>query len=983
MAPIRITTAAAALLLSSPFAAAEIRTPGEPRAAVAEAAPGAAAQPAGDEAGAGVAILPFVNISRTVVDDWYGAGIAETLAASLEGAGVRVVRGEAAPGADAAATGRTLGAGRVVSGSFQRQGNQLRITARVVEVATGAVLRTSIVDGEATGLFGMQDRLAADLRPGLADAIPAAARQAAAVEPTATALPPAAVAPVTEQPPAPPAAAVAEPPAAPRAPAAEERPASTRTGFGVGAAAILGGPPPPVPPATINRDETGRATLRAVRVAEPLRIDGVLDEGVFETTPPLGGFLQQVPDQGAPATERTEAWILYNDDNVYVAARLWDSAPESQWIANEMQRDSFQLIQNEYFSAAFDTFYDRRNGFAFMINPLGGFFDFQITDEGNPNSDWNPVWDSSVGRFDGGWTVELEIPFKSIRFRPGATEQLWGLQLGRHIRWKNERTYLNPVPISGGPGEFRVSAGATLTGIDVPEGNRAFEVKPYAIGGLATDVGSGIRNDGTGDAGIDVKFGLTENLTADFTYNTDFAQVEVDEQQVNLTRFSLFFPEKRDFFLESRGIFDFGRGASFGGGGGPSAGRPSGGGGFFGGGDAPIIFFSRRIGLQQNDEGLSRTVPILGGGRLTGRVGPFSIGALGIQTGSEDAVGAQPTTFSVVRVSRDILRRSRIGAIYTGRSVSLNGPGSNEVYGADAQFAFFDNVYLNGYYAESRTFEDEDDAASYQGVFTYNGDLIAAQLDHLRVGANFNPEMGFMRRRDFRRTFATANYSPRPRSIDAVRQFTVGGSLDYVETGAGAVEARIAQLRFQTEFENSDIVGFDVQSSYELIPFAFPLATDVFIEPGVYDYQDFFASYSMGTQRRFSGTFSVQRGGFYDGNITAIGYRRGRIEVTPQFSFEPGISINRIELPIGMATIPLVTSRVTYSLTPRMFFGGLVQYNAGNSTLGTNLRLRWEYQPGSELFVVYNDTRDTAVFDRAPLLQNRAFIVKLTRLFRF
>ena len=392
--------------------------------------------------------------------------------------------------------------------------------------------------------------------------------------------------------------------------------------------------------------------MRAVRLTEPLRLDGVLDEGAYETIPPYDGFLQQLPTQGAPATERTEAWILYDDDNVYVAARLWDSAPESRWVANEMQRDSFQLIQNEYFSAAFDTFYDRRNGLAFMINPLGGFFDFQITDEGNPNTDWNPVWDSSVGRFDGGWTVEMEIPFKSIRFRPGAAEQLWGLQLGRNIRWKNEITYLNPVPISGGPGEFRVSAGATLTGMDVPAGNRVFEVKPYAIGGLATDINAvpnPIRNEGSGDFGIDVKYGVTENLTADFTYNTDFAQVEVDEQQVNLTRFSLFFPEKRDFFLESRGIFDFGRGASFGGGGGRSAGRPTGGGGFFGGGDAPIIFFSRRIGLQQR-EGVSRTVPILGGGRMTGRVGPFSIGALGIQTGSEGTVGADPTTFSVLRV---------------------------------------------------------------------------------------------------------------------------------------------------------------------------------------------------------------------------------------------------------------------------------------------------------------------------------------------
>ena len=211
-------------------------------------------------------------------------------------------------------------------------------------------------------------------------------------------------------------------------------------------------------------------------------------------------------------------------------------------------------------------------------------------------------------------------------------------------------------------------------------------------------------------------------------------------------------------------------------------------------------------------------------------------------------------------MSRDILRRSRIGAIYTGRSVALTSPGSNEAFGADGQFAFFDNVYLNGYYARSRTADRVGDDASYQGVFTYNGDLVAAQLDYLSVGSNFNPEMGFLRRRDFRRTFATANYSPRPRSIEAVRQFTVGGTLDYVETGAGTVETRIAQLRFQTEFESSDIVGFDVQSNYEMIVQPFYLAPEVAIDPGHYDFNDFYASYSMGSQRRVSGTLTFQRG---------------------------------------------------------------------------------------------------------------------------
>ena len=953
----------------------------------ASSTPLAAAQEDGEDGA--VAIRPFANISGIATDEWFGAGIAESLAASLQGSGVTIVHGESAAAATDAEAGRALGATWVIGGSYQRQGERLRITARIVETASGAVVRTSILDGAVAELFALQDRLAADLRPALPrlrgdDAPLVAARERGAAAPPPPARPAAPEVAIEPPPGLPPSAPVERPAAAT---------AAARTG---GASAIaprvlIDGPPPPVAPATVTRDGTGRVTMRATRLPQPLRLDGVLDEGFYEIVPPVDGFLQQMPIEGAAATERTEAWVFFDDENVYVSARLWDSTPESNWVANEMLRDSFQLVMNEYFGIALDTFYDRRNGLNFMINPLGGFGDYQITDESNPNIDWNPIWDSATGRFDGGWTLETQIPFKSLRFRPGLAEQVWGMQLTRNIRWKNEVAHMTPVPISGGPGDFRLSAAGTLTGVEVPRGNRTFEIKPYAIGGLATDVNAvpAIVNDGTGDAGIDVKFGLTENLTADFTYNTDFAQVEVDQQQVNLTRFSLFFPEKRDFFLESRGIFDFGVGANFGGGGGGfSAARPAGGatpgGGFFGGGDAPVIFFSRRIGLEASEEGVTRTVPILGGGRLTGRIGPFSIGALTIQTDNQQDVGALATNFSVFRVSRDILRRSRIGAILTRRSVSTRGPGSNEVYGVDGQFAFYDNLYMNGYYSRSRTLGLEGDDDSYQGVLTYNGDLYAFQVDHLHVGDNFNPEIGFMRRWNFRRTFTTGQYAPRPRGIEAVRQFTFGASLDYVETGGGAVETRIAQARFETEFESADRVAFDVQRSYELLARPFPLAPGVTIPVGGYDFQDFYAALQMGPQRRLAGTFSVQHGGFFNGTITAVGFQRGRLELTPQFSLEPGISINRIELPmIGEATIPLVTSRVTYTLTPRMFFGGLIQYNSSNSSLGTNLRLRWEYQPGSELFVVYNDTRDTSIRGRAPFLENRAFIVKLTRLFRF
>ena len=314
----------------------------------------------------------------------------------------------------------------------------------------------------------------------------------------------------------------------------------------------IDGPPAPMPPATITRDASGRATVRAIRLDAPLRLDGVLDEPIYARVEPFGDFIQQAPDEGAPASEPTDTWIFFDDESIYVGARVYESVPESEWIANEMQRDSFQLINNDGFIVVFDTFYDRRNGFAFRVNPIGGFSDRQITDEGNPNPDWNPVWDVRTGRFDGGWTVELEVPFKSLRF-PRGRAQLWGIQVGRDIRAHYEEAYLTPVPISAGPGQFRVSAAGTLVGLEVPDGNRTFEIKPYAIGSLASDrtVVPAISNDGDGSGGMDVKYGLTENLTADFTLNTDFAQVEVDEQQINLTRFSLFFPEKREFFLES------------------------------------------------------------------------------------------------------------------------------------------------------------------------------------------------------------------------------------------------------------------------------------------------------------------------------------------------------------------------------------------------------------------------------------------------
>ena len=322
--------------------------------------------------------------------------------------------------------------------------------------------------------------------------------------------------------------------------------------------AEIPGPPAPVAPAVVNQAGESGVTVRAVRVSGPMETDGVLDEAFYRETQAISEFVQSIPDPGAEPTELTEVWLGFDDENVYVGARIWDSEGPDAPIANEMRRDSRQIRQNDNFGVYFDTFLDRRNAVAFYTNALGALTDYQINNEGRPNRDWNPVYEIRTARFEQGWTVEMAIPFRSLRYRPGR-EQVWGIQMRRTVWRRNEWNHLTWLPLSvgrmGGPSSNRVSMYGTLVGIEAPPPSRELEVKPFAISGLRTDltVDPAVRNDGHADAGLDVKWGVTENLVADFTYNTDFAQVEVDEQQVNLTRFSLFFPEKREFFLESRG----------------------------------------------------------------------------------------------------------------------------------------------------------------------------------------------------------------------------------------------------------------------------------------------------------------------------------------------------------------------------------------------------------------------------------------------
>ena len=754
---------------------------------------------------------------------------------------------------------------------------------------------------------------------------------------------------------------------------------------------LIDGPPAPVAPAVMTRDEQGRTTVRAIRLDAAIRLDGVLDEPVYAEVPAITGFIQQVPDSGAPATERTEAWILFDAANVYISARVWDSAPESQWVANEMRRDTSQLRQNDTFTVFFDTFYDRRNGFNFYTNPLGARSDSQFTNEGNPNNDWNPVWDVRTGRFDGGWTVEMEIPFQTLRYR-SEPPHIWGIQLRRAIRRKNEWVYLTRLPISAGGGSgaagiFRVSAAGSLVGLEPPPASRNIEVKPYAIGGLTTDrtASPAVDNQGSGDAGLDVKYGITQNLTADFTWNTDFAQVEVDERQVNLTRFPLFFPEKREFFLEGRGIFGFARGGVTRR---PGGGRP--GGGIFGDVNVPQLFYSRKIGLERAPDGTSRVVPIVGGARVTGKVGPFDVGALNLQAGDERLSATEPTNFTVVRLRRDILRRSSVGAMLTNRSVSRVAPGSSQAYGVDGTFAFYDNVSFVGYFARTRVPgpDHREKDASYQGKFEYAADRYGLQLDHLLVEDNFLPEVGFLRRDNFRRSYLAGRFSPRPQSMESVRQFSLEASIDYIVTAdRGHLETRQNMLLFQTEFESSDRLTVTATDNYELLvePFT-PPGADFSIPVGGYGFADFQVAYGIGQQRRVNGQVTVRRGAYFGGDLTSVELSQGRIGVLPRMSVEPVVSFNWIDTPYGAYRTNLAVTRVNYAFNPRMFFSGLLQYNSAENSFSSNLRLRWEYSPGSELFAVYTDDRDVTGGlrpDRGWHLRNRGLVVKLNRLFRF
>jgi hypothetical protein len=716
----------------------------------------------------------------------------------------------------------------------------------------------------------------------------------------------------------------------------------------------------PVPPAVLARDPDGSVTIRAIRLVEPITVDGRLDDPVYRDTLPIDQFVQQEPREGEPASEKTEVWVAYDGEGIYVGARLWES-DRSRRVMSDMRRDASNLYNNDHFAVMIDTFYDRRNGYLFYANAQGGMGDSQVANE-NANTDWNTIWETKSAEFDSGWTIEFHIPFRSIRFQEGA--RMWGINFRRMVRWKTETAFLAAVPASyGSNGINRASSAATLVGLEAPARIRNIDLKAYALGSTVTNRAASppVSNRGDGDFGVDAKWSPTQSYVADFTYNTDFAQVEDDEQQLNLTRFSLQYPEKRDFFMEGEQFFGFGTQS------GAPGNNP----------EIPVIFFSRRIGLENGG-----IVPIVGGGRLLGRSGRNQIGILQMRTGDVPALRAVATDFSAMRVQREILRRSRIGMIATRRAPGANGS-TNYAYGVDAVLQFYQNIQFVHYVAKSETRDRTGNDFSSRNRFVWNADRWGIDTEHMFAGEDFNPEVGFLRRPEgFQHLKMNLRFSPRPRNIPGVRKVYYTTNVQYfTDPTWSKVESRDQQATFRVDFTNGDRTQVEVSRTYEAIEDPFTLAKGVRVPAGGYSWQQAQGSFTFGPQRKVSGTALALHGSFYHGTVTEVGWR-SRVEFSPQFYAEPTITINHVDVPWGRGFSNLVSSRLTYTLTPRMFVSGLVQYQSRNDAVSTNARFRWEYRPGSELFVVYSDGR-TTLSRGVPDLQTRSFVVKVTRLFQF
>lgn len=701
--------------------------------------------------------------------------------------------------------------------------------------------------------------------------------------------------------------------------------------------------------------ETFRAIAARLPEGQGPRIDGRLDDDVWRLAPPSGNFVQREPAFGAPATEPTEFRILYDARTLYIGVWAYDSDP-SGITASELKRDS-NLGKGDQVKIAIDTFHDHRNAFAFFTNPLGAYKDAQSVENARIiNYDWNAVWETRTSVDARGWYAEMAIPLSQLRFRTAIGEATWGLNVCRVIIRKNEETYWVPFPREWGAGGFaRVSNAGVLTGLENLTARRRLEFMPFAAPRVARDADAGTPADADARLGFDLRVGLTADLTADVTYNTDFAQVEADQEVVNLTRFSLFFPEKRQFFTESMGIFDYGRSGSSPGGA-AAAGDPG----------LLAVFYSRRIGLVDG-----REVPLVGGGKVTGRVGPYAIGAMNLTTDE----GAGHANYTALRVKRNVLAQSSVGAIL------LNREGGAAAYhrtaGLDAGFILGRHLTVTGLFARTFSPDSGDRDMAAVGDVIWRSDRFNYGLTYLDIGERFNAEMGFVPRTGVRNTRGSAAWTPRP-GWRGVRQVSLGGAVDYYENHAGRVESRLATASAQLTRHDNATVRASVAREYDVLASPFHTAgTDLPV--GGYEWTTATLSYSSNQSRRVFGNAAVDAGGYYGGERQTV---RGSLNflLGRTLLVEPNYARNHITLPGRPRYVTnTLNTRLSWSFSPDLFVKGFFQYNDERRTATFNFLFWYVYRPGSDLYVVYNHGFETDVPGPREIRErNRSLAVKLT-----
>ena len=721
-----------------------------------------------------------------------------------------------------------------------------------------------------------------------------------------------------------------------------------------------------------------RPTFSVTPLAEgaaPPVLDGVIDDEAWRNVQPFADFTQQDPVEGAPATERTEVRVLLGRGNLYIGIIAFDSNP-SRIIAAQSRRDAV-LSNVDSVIVALDTFNDSQNAFVFGTNPLGIEYDGQVASEGQTSgvqgagagssnqrggiSAFNPNWDGDwtvrsklTAR---GWETEMAIPLKTLRYETG-TDRTWGFNVMRNIRHKNEQVYLSPIP--RGFDIYRVSQAARLTGLDLPA-RRDIKITPYVLGSVNKDFTRSSNSlDRNGDVGADLKWGIRPNLTLDLTVNTDFAQVEADEEQVNLTRFDLFFPEKRSFFLENASTFQFG--------------SPQ----------AIDLFFSRRIGLSATGQ----PIDILGGGRLSGKVGSWNVGVLNIQTDdAEDFTGtrvAAANNFGVMRAQREI-GRSNVGVI----AINRQGSGSanwNRTYGVDGNWQATRNQRMSAFIARTDTPGAIGSDYAGRAFYNFTNNLWQVSGGFSQVGDNFNPEVGFLPRRGYRRPEMRVFFQPQPKNIPWIRR--IAPHMNYnayhgLDGGRQSASAHFHPIEIQPA--QGGRFGWYMDYGADNPTRAFTVynrdGRRVAIPAGRYEWWQQAYEYLHNPSAVVTGTARVRVGNYYDGDFKALELI-GETRIGSRFTATAGWTRQDLDLPGGSFVTDLIPVKASYAFTTLANIQALVQYNGQTAQFSSNVRLALLDRSSTGFFIVYNDRRDTTTFTPDETL-GRSFIIKYTRLLDF